>query len=67
MKKHILTKNGIINAQVCSAGTYDEALEFIRGTNPAGTQNNWQKNEEGNFAPVKCADDKERTHYMFIC
>lgn len=67
METHILTKNGLLDAQVCSAGTYDEALAFIQGTNPAGTQNNWQKNEGGNFAPVKCADNPERTHYMFIC
>jgi hypothetical protein len=67
MEKHILTKNGILDAQVCSSGTYDEALEFIRITNPAGTENNWQKNEEGKFAPVKCADNPDRTHYMFVC
>lgn len=67
MKKHILTKNGILDAQVCSEGTYDEALEFIRSENPAGTSNNWQKNAEGNFAPIPCADHPERTHYMFIC
>lgn len=67
MEKHILTHNGIMDAQVCSAGTYDEALEFIQGTNPAGTANNWGKNEEGPYAPVPCADHPERTHYMFQC
>lgn len=67
MPLHILTKNGIIDAQVCSAGTNDEALEWIRTTNPAGTTNNWQKNNDGPYAPVPCADDKSRTHYMFIC
>lgn len=67
MDKHILTYNGILDAQVCSEGTYDEALEFIQRQNPAGTSNNWQKNGEGAFAPAKCADHPERTHYMFIC
>lgn len=67
MEPHLLTKNGVVDAQVCSSGTYDEALEWIRRTNPAGTQNNWSKNESGAFAPVTCADDPRRTHYMFIC
>lgn len=67
MDKHILTKNGLLDAQVCSEGTYDEALEFIRNDNPAGTKNNWSKNLEGPFAPVKCESYPERTHYMFIC
>ena len=67
MKKHILTKNGLLDAQVCSEGTYDEALEWINSTNPSGTNNGWVKNGEGKFAPVKCADNPERTHYMFIC
>ena len=67
MEKHILTKFGIIDAQVCSEETYDEALDFIRTQYAAGTENNWQKNEEGPFAPVKCADNPSRTHYMFIC
>lgn len=67
MEKHILTKNGLMDAQVCSEGTYDEALEWIQSTNPAGTSNNWGKNGGGNFAPIKCADHPERTHYMFSC
>lgn len=67
MEKHILTVNKLVDARVCSEGTYDEALEHIRATNPAGTANNWQKNEGGKFAPVKCASHPERTHYMFIC
>jgi hypothetical protein len=67
MEKFILTKNSLLDAQVCAEATYDEALEWIRVYNPAGTSNNWGKNGEGNFAPVKCADHPERTHYMFIC
>lgn len=67
MEKHVLTKNGLLDAQVCSEGTYDEALAFICSQNPAGTQNNWSKNGEGTFAPLPCADNPKRTHYMFIC
>lgn len=67
MEKHIITKAGIFDAQVCSTGTYDEALSFLRVYNPSGTENGWQKNEEGDFAPIKCASHPERTHYMFIC
>ena len=65
LERHILTKSGIMDAQVCSEGTYDEALAFIRTTNPAGTTNNWSKNEGGAFAPIPCADNPKRTHYMF--
>lgn len=67
MDKHILTRNGIVQAQVCSEGTYDEALEWINSENPAGTEANWGKDEAPGMAPVKCADDPMRTHYMFIC
>lgn len=67
MEQHILTKNGIFDAQVCSTGTYDEALDWILKTNPAGTQNNWHKNEEGPFAPVRCQQHPERWHFMFVC
>ena len=67
MEKHILTKNGLLDAQVCSEGTYDEALEWLRATAPAGTENNWSKNGEGAFAPIACQAHPERTHYMFIC
>ena len=67
MEKHILTKNKLVDAQVCSEGTYDEALEWIRTENPAGTHNNWQMNREEKFAPVKCEKYPERTHYMFVC
>jgi len=67
MKKHILMKVGLLNAQVCSEGTYDEALDWLQKSNPAGTVNNWQKDERKEVAPVKCADDSKRTHYIFEC
>jgi hypothetical protein len=67
MEKHILTKYGLINAQVCSEGTWDEALDWIQRVNPAGTSNNWKKDERAEVKPVQCAQYPERTHYIFIC
>jgi hypothetical protein len=67
MQKFILTRNNIFYAQVCAEATYDEALEWIRKNNPAGTMNNWQKKDDGDFTPIKCAEYPERTHYMFCC
>lgn len=58
----------MLNARVCSDGTWDETLEWIRTTNPAGTTGNWSKKEEPEAAlPIACADDPKRTHYMFHC
>jgi len=65
---HQLIYSDILNARVCSDGTWNEALEWLRATNPAGTQNNWQKKDGLPQAlPVKCADNPARAHYMFIC
>ena len=67
MDQHILTRMTFLNAQVCSSGTWDEALEWIRISNPAGTTNNWLKDEDPALAPVKCSQYPERTHYIFNC
>jgi len=64
---HIILLIGVFDARVCSAGSYDEALEFLQRESPAGTANNWQKHDEGSFAPMKCKSHPERTHYMFQC
>ena len=64
---HILTMNRILQAQVCSSGTWDEALEWIRRVNPAGTENNWKKDERPEAAPVTCDLHDDRKHYMFVC
>lgn len=63
LERHIVLLVGVFDARVCSEGSYDEALEFLQRTSPAGTENNWQKHDEGTFAPVKCATHPERTHY----
>jgi hypothetical protein len=67
MDKHIIIAQKLLDARVCSDGTWDEALGWLQRTNPAGTQNNWQKNAAPNFEPLHCADHPERTHYMFTC
>ncbi len=65
--QHEVTRVTLLNAQVCSAGTWDEALEFICRENPAGTRHNWKKDERPELAPVVCADDPKRRHYVFCC
>lgn len=65
---HVITLWRFLHAQVCSTGTWDEALDFIRERMPAGTSGNWFKaDEEPHHAPVACEKYPERTHYMFIC
>jgi hypothetical protein len=67
MNKHEITRQGFLQCQVCSTGTWDEALEWLQANSPAGTENNWQKDERECVAPVKCQDHPERTHYVFNC
>jgi len=65
---HELIYIDIFNARVCSDGTWDEALEWLRLNNPAGTSDNWQKKDNLPQAlPVVCANNPGRTHYMFVC
>jgi|HubBroStandDraft_6_1064221.scaffolds.fasta_scaffold529609_3 hypothetical protein len=67
-KHHELIYTDILNARICSEGTWDEALEWLRLTNPAGTSNNWKKKDDLPQAlPVACANNSGRTHYMFVC
>ena len=67
MKNEIIYMD-LLNVRVCSEGTWDEALEWLRSTNPAGTSNNWEKKTEPKEAlPVACVNGKGRTHYTFIC
>ena len=64
---HVLLAMGVFDARVCSSGTYEDALYWIRSRHPSGTAGNWQKHDEGKFAPIPCSDDRQRTHYMFSC
>jgi len=65
--KHEITMVKVVDAQVCSTGTWDEALEYLQRKYPSGTLLNWQKNEKPEFAPLPCANGGGRTHYMFVC
>jgi hypothetical protein len=66
--QHQIIYTDLLNARVCSTGTWDDALEWLRATSPAGTEDNWQKKQTPVEAlPVPCADVPARTHYMFIC
>ena len=67
MDKHVITKMGLLNSQVCSEGAIDEALEWLKKESPAGTQNNWQIDERPEVAPVVCESHPERKHYIFVC
>jgi hypothetical protein len=66
-EKHVLTRMGIFNCQVCSAGSIQEALEWLQYNHPAGTQNNWKIDDRDCVKPVKCNSDDKRKHYVFTC
>ena len=61
---------GLTNIRVCSTLSEELALEWVRGANPAGTEENWQVYDyecNPEMAPVVCKHVKGRTHYMFEC
>lgn len=62
-----LIMNGLVQCRVCSNGTWDETLDWVRKENPAGTEMNWHKHSGDNFKPIQCSDDNTRFHYMFEC
>jgi len=62
-----MTKMSLLNAQVCSEETYDEALDWLCRNNPAGTSNNWSKDEREVVAPVQCEEYPKRKHFVFTC
>ncbi len=66
-QEHELLRWSLLQARVCSSRSWDEALEWLRRTNPAGTEHNWQKDERPEVAPVPCANGGGRTHYVFEC
>lgn len=67
MEKHELTRMTALCAQVCSEGTEEEALAWVRYRHQAGTTNNWCKSDHDEHKPVVCADYPDRKHYVFIC
>ena len=66
-EKHILTKVGMLNCQVCSTGTIEEGLDWVRIYHEAGTQNNWCMDDRECVKPVVCKEDKNRMHFVFTC
>ncbi len=67
MDKHEVARRGILNIQVCSSGTIEEALEWVRNEEPAGTTANWGIDDDPRVAPVQCDDHADRKHYVFVC
>jgi len=65
---HEVVGQRLLGIIVCSSGTEDEALDWVRVHSPAGTMNNWAKVEDPaeNQRPLPCADGKG-THFFFIC
>lgn len=73
----IITKPiiGIAHMQVCAASdaTDEEILSACNRGNPSGTEHGWsivcRTDDEfcGKLAPVQCASDATRTHYMVAC
>jgi hypothetical protein len=67
--------SGICHMQVCAHkdATDEEILAVCNRENPAGTSNGWASvvKEDSEFwqgvAPVQCADDPNRMHYMVAC
>lgn len=64
---HTVMKITIFDVQVCSLASEDDALAWVRDTFPSGTTGNWQKQSEPDLAPITCAADGGRTHYVFQC
>lgn len=65
--RHIV---GICHMQVCAVkdATEEEILSVCNYKNPSGTSFGWAAiDRKDNMAPVQCADDPERMHYMVYC
>lgn len=72
MEKVIVTRPmiGICHMQVCAdkGVSEEEVLREANRQNPSGTMNGWSRIErDGSMAPVACADDPNRMHYMIVC
>lgn len=63
---------GIATMQVCAAkdAADEEILAVCNATNLAGTEQGWVRvcrTPDDGPAPVPCADDPERTHFIVAC
>ena len=66
-ERHQVLRMKLFGVQICSLDTEEEALVWTKGSVPCGTSHGWQKSEDPDHKPIKCADNKDRTHYVFIC
>jgi hypothetical protein len=66
-ERNAVLKYNLFCVQVCSFGTEDEALEWVRAAMPAGTSQNWMKSANPEHKGVDCANTTGRTHYLFQC
>lgn len=64
---HEVIRCGLFDCQVCSTGTEDEALDWLRSASPAGTTYNWQKSDAESHRPVACSNGGGKMHYLFVC
>ena len=63
-----ILRSSILNIQVCSKLSEEETLAWLRINSPAGTSANWglqRKDADDYLEPVQCAEDPNRTHYIF--
>jgi hypothetical protein len=70
-----LLRFSLVSQQVCAPASATEAeiVQFVRENVPLGLSggidgpNAWRMSEHEDNAPVQCADDPERTHYVLCC
>lgn len=77
MERVVLTRAfvGLVHMQVCAVAdaTDDEILAVCNRENPAGASGGWSLvcREDNDFwgptAPVACADDPGRLHFLVAC
>ena len=69
MKCEVVFQN-LFNIRVCSDGSEDETLEWVKIHSPSGTEGNWDKWDYvkyPNKKPVECSRGGGCKHYMFGC
>lgn len=70
MKEYEIVMMDIFHIGVCTEKAENEALEWVRKTNAAGTTANWglvDYKEYPQKSPIQCNACKKRKHYMFMC
>jgi hypothetical protein len=63
----VFVREKLLGVQVCASKgiTIERVVELVNRLNPAGTRNGWVIDES--LAPVVCADDSGRLHYILVC